>query len=188
MNKLIVTTIVLLTTWTAQGQIQDEEISASGTWAAEMMASHDVWGKPACVAYTENQDAGAVLEVVAFYDQDTDSFLRPMVNVITPVGVSFLDMSLQIDGSSRTYQTIEVISAEGEMLAGRTLFDDQAELVQALRLRNRVTVAMTDTAGEVESFSFQLRGSMRTIDAQFEACALEINDLPDALPLLNELD
>ena len=158
-------------------------------WTAETVKNHEVWNKPACVAYTMSDDGLSSLEVVAYYNQDQDKFLEPEVNVITPFDVSFFEVLLKGDGgSAKTFSLLPVLPSDESLVGARTLFiDDREALVSQIRKRNRMTARFIDTAGEVKEIKFSLSGSSNAIREQFKACALEFNGLPEELEVLPEL-
>ena len=159
-------------------------------WTAESVSNHEVWNRPACVAYTMSDDGQSSLEVVAYYDEATDRFLEPEVNVITPFDVSFLSATLKANGgSSKTYTLLPVLPSDETLAGARTLFtDDRESLVADIRKRNRMTAQFIDASGVAKSITFSLSGSSNAVRTQFDQCALEFRGLPEALDLLPELD
>lgn len=177
--------------------IADEEIvnlEDGKNWEAHLVAKDTYWQKPACIATTKTEDGLSSLEVIAFYDEATESFGEPMVHVITPFDVSFFEVSVNTEESSaKRFQMMPVILPNDllddgtKMIAARALFDEREDLVATLRRRNVVTAKYFDVQGETKSLSFSLRGSSKTILSMFETCALDFSELPllpEALPEL----
>lgn len=190
LNKLLITTTLLMTALSASASLNDEIILSSKKWETSLVSQHSVWEKPACVARTLSEDGLSSLEVVAFYDDVNDIFLQPEVNVITPFDVSFLEVTVKADGfSAKTYSMLPVLPADVNTVGARALFSDREDLVNDLRKRNRLTATYLDTAGEVKEITFSLSGSSNAINAQFaeENCDLEFKDLPKELTPVDEL-
>jgi hypothetical protein len=154
------------------------EISTLRRWTAEVVRNHDVWNRPACVSYTKSDDELSTLEVTSFYNEETELFSEPTINILTPFDVSFFEVSVEIDRVSEDFSFLPVLPDPQNMsvVGARALFDDRQDLVDSLRLRNRVVAKYLDSSGEVKSVSFSLSGSQVTINTQFEACGLEINE------------
>lgn len=159
-------------------------ISSLRQWTAEMVAQHDDWGKPACVAYTESSDGESYLEVTALYDQATEQFGEPTVNILTPFDITFFEVTVDVDRVSQDFAFLPVLpTASTGMVGARALFADREELLSALRNRNTVVAKYFDASGEVKSLQFSLSGSNNTINAMFDACELEISELKGLEPL-----
>ncbi len=190
MKKLLLTLALLVTSLTAKAQITDEIIvdanETGKAWNAETTVDHEIWNKPACSAYTMSEDRQSTLEVVAFYDQNTDTFSEPEVNVITNANFSFLDVVVSTDGTSRQFQLLPIQPSNQSLVGARVLFEDREDLVSAIRRHLTLTARYLDTAGEVKTVSFSLRGSSDAVSAQFDYCELEFLpelELPSPLSL-----
>ena len=154
------------------------EISTLRQWTAEVVENHDVWNRPACVAYTESEDKLSTLEVTAFYDSETDQFAEPTINILTPFDVSFFEVTVEVDRVSQDFEFLPILpdNANLNIVGARAMFNDRKDLVNALRRRNRVVAKYFDASGEVKSIRFSLSGSQVTIGNLFESCGLEINE------------
>lgn len=157
------------------------------SWQVETYASHNVWGKPACVAYTMSEDQNSYLEVVALYNETTQSFQEPEVHVVTTAAdgsqnLPFLSIVAQTDGSNQKFELtpmFEVASLPTNKVLGRAKLEEREELVEAIRRRNLVFARYLDANDqEVKEIRFSLRGSNAAIQRQFEHCQLEFNELP----------
>lgn len=184
------TLLILLTfafSFSAQADFEAGEISTLRQWTAEVVSVHSVWQKPACLSYTKSQDEESTLEVISFYDEESKQFTEPTINILTPFEVSFFEVVVEIDGISDDFSFLPVLPDTDslEVVGARALFDDRQDLVESLRRRNRVTANYLDATGEVKSIVFSLSGSSQTLQSQFEACGLEINEREtlQALPL-----
>ena len=186
--KLLLTCItILLVSAMAQAQIADEVIvSAEETgrdWNAEIVTDHEVWQKPACSAYTMSEDGQSTLEVVA-YNRATDSFSEPEVNIVTTANFSFLDVTASTNGTSRDFLLLPIQPTDQNLVGARVLFDEREDLVIAIRRHLTLTANYMDSAGEVKSVKFSLRGSSNAISSQFERCDLQFLpelELPEQL-------
>jgi hypothetical protein len=190
LNKYLLTIAITFSSTIAFAVVEDEVLYQQNNkaWVAEKVSQHSVWEKPACVAHVETSDGESSLEVVAYYNEDSDSFLEPEVNVITTFDVSFLDVTAKVNGTSKVYTMIPVLPQDGSLVGARALFGDREELVSSIRKLNSVKVRYIDTQGEVKSLSFSLSGSSKAIQTQFEQCTLEFKALPESLPLVDELN
>lgn len=190
MTKLFITLSILLTSLGIHAQLIDEVIVSSAetgkAWNAETTLDHEIWNKPACSAYTMSEDKQSTLEVVAFYDATTDTFSEPEVNVVTNANFSFLDVMVTTDGTSKQFQLLPIQPSNQSLVGARVLFEDREDLVSAIRRHLTLTARYLDTAGEVKTVSFSLRGSSDAVSAQFEHCELEFFpelELPSPLSL-----
>lgn len=157
---------------------EEGEISTLRQWTAEVVENHEVWNRPACVAYTKSEDELSTLEVTSFYNEETEQFSEPTVNILTPFEVSFFEVLVEIDRVSEDFSFLPILpnSENLDIVGARALFDDRQDLVDSLRRRNRVVAKYMDASGEVKSVSFSLSGSQVTLSNQFSACGLEINE------------
>ncbi len=188
MTRLLLSLFVTMTSAAAWAQLTDEIIvSAEETgrdWNAELVQSHEIWKKGACSAYTMSEDKESTLEVVAFYNPATDGFSEPEVNIVTQANFSFLDVTASTNGTSRDFQLLPIQPDNPSLVGARVLFDEREDLVFAIRRHLTLTAHYLDSAGEVKSVNFSLRGSSNAIAAQFERCGLEFLpelDLPEPL-------
>jgi len=167
----------------------DEVIAGQGDWQARVVANDPVWGVPTCVAMTVAADGLSSLEVIAFYNQESEEFSEPTVHILTSFDVSFLSVEARMDNQSTArFQMLPVIlpqeaSTEVPMVGARALYDDREALTQSLRRRNFVIARYLDVQGEVRSLRFSLRGSNATIGALIDKCKLRFSPL--TLPKLS---
>ena len=192
LKNLLVSLFCLLMTATGYAQVEDtvlvDPAETKKKWTAEIVKNHEVWNKPACVAYTMSEDGLSSLEVVAFYSEAQDKFLEPEVNVITNFDVSFFEVILRAS-SSKKYSMLPVFPEDGDLVGARSLFtDDREDIVSQIRKRNRMTAQFIDIAGEVKEVKFSLSGSSNAIREQFKACELKFKGLPEDLEVLPELN
>lgn len=183
-NKFL--TIILLSTTSSLcfAALNDEVIvEKSGQWSVETVSTHDMWNKPSCVAYTKGSDEESFLEVVAYYDVESDSFLNPFVSVVSPFDVSFFEVTVKTDRNRETFSLLPAFVEGSELVGARSLIEDTQNFVSALKRRNSVTAQYLDTEGVAKQVSFSLSGSSAAINAQFDECKLSFTDLSD---LLNE--
>ncbi len=190
MGKLILILSYLVIALNAQAQIVDEIIVDSQqtgkAWDSETSQNHEIWQRPTCSAFTMSEDGQSTLEVVAYYDLNTDLFSEPEVNVVTQANFSFLDVVVRTDGSSQQFQLLPIQPQNTNLVGARVLFDDREGLVSAIRRYNNLTSRYLDSSGEVKSIRFSLRGSSDAIAAQFSHCGLEFLpelDLPNLVNL-----
>jgi len=178
MIKNIVVVLILSSFSFSALSFEAGNISTLRQWTAEVVANHDVWNRPACVAFTKSEDQASTLEVTSFYDEDLEQFLEPTINILTPFDVSFFEVVVEIDRVSDDFTFLPILpdSENLSIVGARALFDDRQTLVESLSLRNRVVAKYLDASGEVKSVTFSLSGSQNTIAQQFSACGLEITE------------
>ena len=187
LNKIIINMLIGFSASLAMAEFVAEPIPSSGVWNAEKVENHEIWNTQACVASTETED-GDILEVIAYYDEESGDFLDPEVNVITSFDVAFLDVVGKIRGESKEYSMTPMSTDDENVVGARAAFRDRERLVGRLRAKSWYDVSFIDTEGVVKTLNFSLTGSSNTIRNQFSACALKFEGLPEELPILDELD
>jgi len=184
MNKnIVVLFLISLISFNAHS-IEPGPISASKEWTAEVVENHLVWNKTACVAYTKTSDDLSTLEITSIYNEETDTFSEPTINILTPFDVVFFEVNVRLDRINDAFSFFPMIPERNtEIVGARAMFDDRQFLIDALKGRNVVNAKYFDASGEVKALSFSLSGSGATITNFFEACELQITERENLEPL-----
>lgn len=174
---------------TSFAQPIDEPVAQSGDWQANVVSNDLFWQRPACVASTAAADGVSSLEVIAFYDEHTQTFTEPTVHVITAFDFSFFQVQATADNNKNlSFDLLPVALpqdqlADNKMVGARVLFDDRENLTLILRRHNWVNARYYDSQGEVKNIRFSLRGSSNAIAAMFEHCELRFSPATDFEPI-----
>lgn len=155
-------------------EVQTEEIGGSKDWSAYKVTGHSAWGKEACVASTSKDEAR--LEVYAEKATDT-AFTEPTVQVlVTDVEEQVYSATLETNKGKRISLTLASQAAEEGMQVVMARLKDRASFIRSLRRDSTVRVKLRNLKGRtMKSYLFSLRGSSKTINAQFESCDLTFN-------------
>ena len=155
-----------------------KDLGVFGNWRSAQIENHTLWGKNACLAYTQTTDGKSTLEVYApELSAPEAGYAEPSVQIVTAADTPRFIRAIAEDNRGNGYQlTLASNQAQPTAFGLLSRLKDRQRIVDSLKKANTLSVKLIGERNKlVKTLTFSLKGSSKSIDAIFKGCALTID-------------